>query len=153
LGDRAAAAQTMGQAIARRPDDALTHANQGWALLHAGDAKQALVHFREALRLEPNQGWARAGIVEALKARNFLYRWLLAYFLWMARLPTGARWALVLGALFAQQFAADLAKGSPLLAPILWPLVYAYFVFVVLTWLAYPLFNLLLRFDRFGRYA
>jgi hypothetical protein len=33
------------------------------------------------------------------------------------------------------------------------PLLIAYFVFVLMSWLAYPLFNLLLRLDRFGRYA
>ena len=71
LGDRAAAAATIGEALARRPDDPYTHANQGWALLHAGQPHQALEHFREALRLNPELEWARIGIVEALKARNF----------------------------------------------------------------------------------
>src|SRR5262249_51238586 len=86
LGDRAAAAATMGEALARRPDDAYTHANQGWAMLHAGQPQQALEHFREALRLDPGMEWARAGVVEALQARNFVYRWMLAWFLWMSRL-------------------------------------------------------------------
>ena len=35
----------------------------------------------------------------------------------------------------------------------LWPLLYAYFAFVLMTWLAPSFFNLLLRLDRFGRYA
>jgi hypothetical protein len=33
------------------------------------------------------------------------------------------------------------------------PIIIAYFVFVLLTWFAYPLFNLLLRFNKFGWYA
>ena len=33
------------------------------------------------------------------------------------------------------------------------PILFAYFGFVLMSWLAYPLFNLLLRIDRFGRYA
>jgi Flp pilus assembly protein TadD len=153
LGDRAAAAATMGEALARRPDDAYTHANQGWAMLHAGKPYQALEHFREALRLNPELEWARAGIVEAMKARNFIYRWMLAWFLWMSRLTPGTRWGIVIGAYFGSQFVRRIAKSSPELAPYLWPLLYAYYAFALLTWLAPSLFNLLLRLDRFGRYA
>jgi tetratricopeptide (TPR) repeat protein len=153
LGDRAAAAATMGEALARRPDDPYTHANQGWALLHQGKPYPAMEHFREALRLDPELAWARAGIVEALKARNILYRWMLAWFLWMARLTPQMRWGLVIGALFGSRVIQQMAQRSPRLAPFLWPVLYCYFGFVVLTWLAPSLFNLLLRLDRFGRYA
>jgi tetratricopeptide (TPR) repeat protein len=153
LGDRAAAAATIGQALARRPDDPYTHANQGWTLLHEGQPHKALEHFREALRLNPELEWAQIGIVEALKARNPIYRWMLGYFLWMARLPPMVRMGLVVGALVANGVIQDMARKSPQLAPVLWPLLYAYFAFVLMSWLSYPLFNLLLRFDRFGRHA
>lgn len=153
LGDRAAAAATMGEALARRPDNAYTHANQGWAMLHAGNHQQALDHFREALRLDPELEFARAGIVEALKARNILYRWMLAWFLWMSRLTPGVRWALVFGAYFGTRVIRQIANNSPELAPYLWTLLYLYTAFVLLTWLAPSFFNLLLRLDRFGRYA
>ena len=153
LGDREAAAQTMGEALARRPDDAWTHANQGWALLHQGEPYKALEHFREALRLEPGNQWARAGIVEAMKARNFIYRWMLAYFLWMARLPPNVQWGLVIGLFIGNRAIATLARNSPQLAPFLWPLLYCYIGFVLMTWLAEPLSNLVLRSLRFGRHA
>jgi tetratricopeptide (TPR) repeat protein len=153
LGDRAAAAATIDQALARRPDDPYTHANQGWTLLHEGQPYKALEHFREALRLNPELEWARQGIVESLKARNFLYRWMLGYFLWMARLHPQVRMGLVMGAFVANMVIRQMADQSPALAPILWPLLYAYFGFVLLSWLSYPLFNLLLRIDRFGRHA
>jgi tetratricopeptide (TPR) repeat protein len=153
LGDREGAAATMGEALARRPDDAFTHSNQGWAMLHAGQPYKALEHFREALRLDPELEWARAGIVEAMKARNFIYRWMLAWFLWMSRLQPGVRWGLVIGAFFGMRFVGRIARNSPELAPYLWPLLYAYFGFVLITWLAPSFFNLLLRLDRFGRYA
>ena len=104
LGDRAGAAAAMGEALARKPDDAYTHANQGWALLHAGQPRQAQEHFREALRLDPGLDWARSGIVESLKARNFVYRWMLAWFLWMSRLSPQGRWGLVMGVFFGQRF-------------------------------------------------
>jgi tetratricopeptide (TPR) repeat protein len=153
LGDKAAAAATLGEALARRPDDAYTHANQGWSLLHRGDPHKALEHFREALRLDPEMDWARAGIVESLKARNFVYRWMLAYFLWMSRLQPGVRWALVVVAFFGNQIVGRIAQQSPLLAVVLLPVLLAYFAFVLMSWLADSLYNLLLRLDRFGRYA
>ena len=153
LGDRAGAATTIGDALSRRPDDPLTHANQGWALLEQGNPKQAMIHFREALRLQPDLEFARVGIVEALKARNFLYRWLLAYFLWMAKLPRQVQWGLVIGFFFGNQALQQLAKANPALAPYIWTLIVCYIAFAVMTWIAYPLFNLLLRLDKFGRHA
>jgi hypothetical protein len=44
-------------------------------------------------------------------------------------------------------------RQNPSLAPFLLPVLFAYFAFVLMSWLAYPLFNLLLRLDRFGRLA
>src|SRR5436190_20189123 len=72
LGRKAEAGATIDAALARNPENAVTHANQGWTLLHQGQAEKALEHFREALRLDPGNEWARQGIVEALKARNII---------------------------------------------------------------------------------
>src|SRR5436190_595817 len=82
LGRRGEAGAAIDAALARDPQNATTHANQGWTLLHQGDPRKALEHFREALRIDPDLEWARAGIVEALKARYVAYRWILMYFLW-----------------------------------------------------------------------
>ncbi len=153
LGDRAGAAQTVQDALRLNPDDPWIHANQGWACLHANQPREAADHFREALRLDPEMEFARAGIIEALKARNFLYRWMLRYFLAMARLPSQARWGIVIGVYFAQRFLSNAARQNPEFAPYIWPVLGVLVGFVVLTWLSYPFFNLLLRFDRFGRYA
>jgi tetratricopeptide (TPR) repeat protein len=139
LGRRDDAQATLDTALAHQPDNALTHANQGWALLHAGDHRAALVRFREALRLDPQLEWAREGLVKALKARNPLYGLLLRYFLWMSRLPSRTRWAILIGAVLA--------------ARLLGPLVLLYLLFMWLTWVAEPMSNLLLRLSRYGRLA
>ena len=89
LGRREEAGQTIDVALARDPDNAVSHANRGWTLLESREPRKAMEHFREALRLNPDLDWARSGIAEAMKARNPLYRWLLAYFLWMAKLSPG----------------------------------------------------------------
>jgi len=153
LGRKAEAGATLEATLARNPDNASTHANRGWALLDQGERKQALEHFREALRLDPMNDWARAGIVEALQAGNPLYALMLRYFLWMQRLSANAQWALILGAWLGNRMLGTFAESNPALAPWVAPLQFLYLAFVLLTWLAQPLFNLLLRLNRFGRYA
>lgn len=153
LGQKDEADRTLRKALARDPESALTQANQGWALLHRGDHQQAVVHFKEALRLDPMSDWARQGVLEALKARNLLYRWLLRYFLWMSRLTRaeqGETVTIVAGAWYALRV---IASQVPLLYVIVLPLSLFWFLFAVLTWIAYPLFALALRFDPLGRLA
>lgn len=153
LGRRDEAGAAIGQSLARDPHNAVTHANQGWALLNKGEHKKALEHFREALRLDPELDWARSGMVEALKARHLVYRIMLRYFLWMGRMRQAMQWGIIIGLYVAFQLITSVAQSHPELAPILWPLVIAYLIFAYLTWIASPLFNLLLRLNRFGRYA
>jgi tetratricopeptide (TPR) repeat protein len=153
LGRRDEAQVAMGQALSRNPDSAISHANQGWTLLHQGNHKQAMVHFKEALRLDPNLDWAKAGMVEALKSSFFLYRWLLMFFLWMARLSGRAQWGVIIGAYIAYIILDNIARKNPSVAPFLWPILFAYIGFVAMTWVAVPLFNLMLRLHRYGRYA
>jgi tetratricopeptide (TPR) repeat protein len=151
LGRKAEAGATIGTALARDPENSLTHANQGWALLHAAEYARALEHFREALRLNPQSEWAREGMVEALKARHLVYGLMLRYFLWMSRLSGKAQWAVLLGGYFAYRVLRDVARHNPGLAPWITPLLFAYGIFALMTWIADPLFNLILRLNRFGR--
>jgi tetratricopeptide (TPR) repeat protein len=153
LGRQAEAGATIDAALARNPDNSVTHANRGWACLESRDPAKALEHFREALRLDPTNEWAQAGIVEALKARNVIYGLMLRYFLWISKLSSGAQWGLILGGYFLNQMLSGLARGHPDLAPWVLPVRIVYLAFVLLTWTADPLFNLLLRMNRFGRLA
>ena len=153
LGRKAEAGAAIGGALARDPHNGVTHANQGWALLHQGLHKPALEHFREALRIDPELEWARAGMVEALQARYLVYRWMLRYFLAMSRLSRRAQWGIVIGAYLAFQLLNGVAQSYPAIRPIVWPLLIGYTLFAYLSWTAGPLFNLLLRVNRFGRYA
>ena len=151
LGRRAEAGKTIDAALSKSPENSLTHANQGWTLLEKGDPKKAAEHFREALRLNPQNEWARQGIIEALKARNFIYAGMLKYFLWMGKFSRRGQWAILLGGYFGYRLLGVIAGNNPGLAPWVLPLQILYVAFALMTWLAYPFFNLLLRLNKFGR--
>jgi len=153
LGRHEEAAAIFATTLARDPQNPTTHANQGWALLHRGEHEQAFIHFREALRLNPLSGWAREGILEAIKARNSLYRLLLRYFLWMSRLTEDEQWEIHGGLYAVRQILRAAAQAFLPLYLILLPFNLLVFSLVVLTWTARPLFALLVRYDRLGRLA
>jgi len=131
--------------LARDPEDAFTHANAGWAALQRGVHREAEVHFREALRLDPDFDYAREGLLTSFRARSPLYRAYLKYTFAMARLNRGARWAVILGLYFGVKVARYLPGGVIFVA--------LYFLFVLWVWVARPVGNTLLLFDRFARYA
>ncbi len=153
LGRKSEAGATIQRTLARDPDNSVSHANMGWTLLEQGQRKDAMTHFRESLRLDPTNDWARAGLVEALKAGNPLYAVMLKYFLWMQKLPDSARWGIIVGGYVLNRIMAGAARSNPELAPWLLPLRILYVVFAVFTWLAYPLFNLMLFLHPIGRHA
>jgi tetratricopeptide (TPR) repeat protein len=153
LGRKAEAGATIDAALARNPDNAITHANQGWTLLEKGDSKKALEHFREALRLDPDNAWARQGIIEALKARHFIYALMLRYFFFMSKLSRRAQWGVIAGGYFGSRLLGGISQARPEFRPWILPLQIAYIAFALLTWVADPLFNLMLRLNRFGRLA
>lgn len=156
LGRKAEATATVDFALNRAPESALSHANQGWNYLHRNEPRRAQEFFREALRLEPGMEYARQGMLEALRARNPVYRGMLAYFLWMGRQGAKFQWAFVIGVYFFSRFlntqlAARADSGPATLALIGFAILF--YLFVYLSWTSHPMFNLLLHFDRFGRHV
>lgn len=152
LGRRDEAAATLGEALARDPEDAHTHANQGWTLLHRSRPADALAHFREALRLEPGSAWARQGLAQAMKARNPVFAALLRYFLWMGRLDRGTQWVIVIGGFFAVRTATRILSASGMTGLAL-AVAAVYLAWVLVSWTADLLFNLVLFLDPLGRGA
>jgi Tfp pilus assembly protein PilF len=131
--------------LARDPDDAFTHANAGWSALNRGAHRDAEVHFREALRIDPDFEYAREGLLTSFRARSRIYRAYLRYCFAMARLSRRVRWMVILGLYFAVQVAGRMRHGYIVAA--------LYFLFVLWVWVARPVGNAFLLFDRFARYA
>ncbi|SNC68089.1 Tfp pilus assembly protein PilF [Hymenobacter gelipurpurascens] len=139
LGRPEDAASSLSQALLYDPDDAGTHADAGWVALESGRHKEALEHFRNALRLAPTSEYARSGLVEALKARYWLYRAFLRFTVWTEGLSSMSRRLLFIGLYILVRF-----------VPVLLPL---YLPFVFMSWFADPLFNGLLLLNPYGRHA
>ncbi len=153
MGRSAEAAGTIKRTMRAAPENADAHATQGWAYLHTNKPKEALKHFDEALRIEPGHDYARAGLVEALKARFLIYRLVLGFFLWTARMDGRARMTLLVGAYIGYQVVRAVARASEELRPVAYVLIGLYLGFVLLTWITIPLFNLMLRLNTHGWHA
>ncbi|MFN0314982.1 MAG: tetratricopeptide repeat protein, partial [Burkholderiales bacterium] len=137
------AAATTQSALAANPEDALAHASRGWQEMRVSNFDAAMTHFQEALRLDSTSDLARKGMVETLKARNPIYRTLLVCFLWCSNLQANTFWGLIVGGFLLSMQARMFAESNPQWAPLTWLVLGPYLAFL-LTWIAHPLFKLLL---------
>ena len=144
---------TIQDALTEDPHNPSTHANTGWAMLEQRNYKMALQHFYESLRIEPNNEWARSGMIEALKARYWIYRIFLRYMFWIGNLKPQQQWFFIIGIYVLAQILKRLSNSIPKLEWIITPLLIAYGLFAFSTWIIQPLFNLLLFLHPKGRYA
>ncbi len=150
MGRSQEAAGTIARTMRAAPENADAHATQGWALMHTNKPKEALKHFEEALRIEPGHAYARAGLVEALKARNIIYRLILGFFLMMARMDGRTRTGILIGAYIGYQVVRGIARNNEALRPYALVVIGLYLAFALATWIAVPLFNLSLRLNPHG---
>ncbi len=153
MGRRHESSEALQAALNRNPEDAFTHTNRGWQLLEQGNSQQALNHFREALRLDPDMDPARNGIIESLKSRHIVYRQVLKYFFWMSNFSPRTQMLVVLGAWFVVNLLSRVRESLGPAEVLVTPMLYLYLAFVLLSWLSDPFFNLILRLDSYGRLA
>jgi tetratricopeptide (TPR) repeat protein len=147
------AVQTIDKALEQDPDNAVTHANYGWAWLEKNDPKQALEHFRTALQLDPTLDYAKEGMSEAMKGRYWVYRQYLRYAFWISNQSKRNQWIFLIGLYVAFRFIRSAADANEALAPFLMPLIVLYILFAFSSWLLGPLGNLFLMLNPYGRYA
>ncbi len=153
LNQKHDAFSTIEGALNEDPDNAFTHANYGWGLLEKRDHIKALSHFREALRLNPSLEYARAGMIQAMKAKYFLYRWFLNYQFWMSKQSRNMQWGLIIGIYLLSRVLRAIEESNPEWTPFILPIIVMIALFAFLTWVIQPLSNLFLRLNKYGRYA
>ena len=141
MGRRTAALNQTEGALSQKPNDSLIHASRGWMFLREGTSANAIEHFRESLRLDPNQIWAQTGFIEALKSRNALYRLLTKHVdrVWGPKLRV--RFLLLAGCFFVLRLLSYNADTQTAIGTVV-RLAEVLTVFIVtLFFIACPLFN------------
>lgn len=149
-GDEAIASAS--ETLRRDPDDPMSHAAFGLTLLNSQRYDEAQVAFRESLRLDPGNEMARQGMIAALNNRSIIFRLVYRFYVALSRLNNKAAFALIFGAWLLMQVLSRLSVTYPALGPLINPILFLYVLFVVLTWIANPLFNTFLRFHAFGQH-
>ena len=143
---------TIEGALQEDPNNAYTHANYGWSLLEKGDPKKALEHFKEALKNDPSLDMAKAGMMEALKAKYFVYKLFLQYAFFMGKLSAKYQWGIILGLYFLVKLLNMAARENPSLQPFIYPIIGLYSLFAISSWIITPISNLFLRLNPYGRH-
>ncbi len=145
--------ETLSSNLSQNPDSAFAHANMGYSFLNQHRPKEAIKHFKEALRLEPDMEYARMGVVEALRARHFVYRMMFRYYRFMAGLPPKAQWGVIIGLFLLVKILRAVAIANPEMEQYVYPAIYLYIGFVYLSWAARPIFNFSLWLHPLGKFA
>ncbi len=143
LNRKEEAFSTIQDALYFDPHNAFTHANLGWSTLEKGKANDALIHFKNALQIDPTNQWARSGMVEAMKGRYWIYNWFLKYTFWMNKNGRNFQWAFIIGFMLISRIASHIYP----------PIFVLFLMLSLLSWIMYPLSNLFLRLNKYGRYA
>lgn len=149
LGRKEEIRASLEDTLAADPNNPYTHNNIGWTQLEAGNHEQAKHHFAEALRLQPSLEQARIGLLESLKAKNFLYRGFLSWMFFMSKQKEQAQWFIIIGAYLGYQLLGRMTAQYPFLLPV----VYLLLLLFYLTWIIHPLSNVLIKLDRVARHA
>lgn len=150
-GKTAEAQEAIGEALAASPDDSAAHRTRGLLHLRRGERDQAIEALAEALRINPHDDMARQLMIEAIKARFVLYRWLLGFFLWMGTLSNKAALIAMIGPVVLRRVLSGISQKYPAAAFYLEPIIWASVGFALLTWIAQPLSNFVLLTHRLGR--
>ncbi|HEU0052735.1 MAG TPA: tetratricopeptide repeat protein [Longimicrobium sp.] len=143
----------LDRALAREPENAGTHFEVAWAALRRGAADTAVRHFHEALRLDPRWPAPRDGLLEAMRARNPVYRALLRASMRVPGIPSQMKWLAIGGGLIAVLFLPVLADEVGLPEWTALPFQAAVVAAVLLTWTARSVLDAALFLDPLGRKA
>jgi tetratricopeptide (TPR) repeat protein len=153
LGDKEGAYKTIDTALQQDPNNAFTHANHGHILLEKREYDKALFHFKEALKSDPNSQYAKAGLIEGLKAKSIVYSWFLQYSFWIGNLKGNLQWAFIIGFYILFRVINSVAESNPSIAPFLTPILVIMILLAFSSWFISPLHDLFLFLNPFGKYA
>jgi tetratricopeptide (TPR) repeat protein len=149
---REASEETLRGALGQNPEDSYTYANYGWNKLEQGDHKEALKYFQQSLRYNPNNPFAQSGMMQALQARYFFYRWFLRYQFWIGNMGAKYQWGFIIGFYLFTRVLNYVSDAVPTLTPYLTPIVILLALVALSTWIIGPLSQLLFRTNKYAKF-
>lgn len=140
-------------ALSASPESSSAFAIKGWALLDKRKNKEALEHFKTAVMLDPNNQHAKSGLVYGIKAQNKIFDIYYRYHKWIKNVPPFINGLFFIGVIaFAILVYFSNKTGSA--SALIFNVVFAfYLLFILLIWTMDSIFNLFLRFNKYGKYA
>jgi tetratricopeptide (TPR) repeat protein len=151
-GDISLASEIGAKALYDNPDSPDAHSTNGFIYLRQGKHRQAADHFREALRLDPNNERAAEGMAQALRSIFPLYRWFLQAQFWIAGQRKWMQVVIFIALILIPRVLRGIARAESSFSPYLIALAIPFTAFIWFTWFGESLLNVMLRFHPFGKY-
>ncbi|MEW7291360.1 tetratricopeptide repeat protein [Aquimarina sp. 2304DJ70-9] len=145
------AQETISNTLNQDPEGSFSHANVGWVLLEQGKHKEAMDHFKESLKNDPTSRYAQDGMLEAIKAKNFIYRAYLKYAFWISNMKTKNQWMFLIGIYLVYRFLIKTVQLSEY-PYLVFFIIVPYLLFALGGWIIGPLSNMILLFNTYGKY-
>jgi len=124
--------------LEKDPENEHTHTNLGFQFLQNGDVKKAKEHFGKSLELNPTNEFTKHGMIEAIKASNFVYRKLIQFYFWNEKVGPKYSWGLIIGLIIVINI-------LPFLIPF-------YLLLLAWTWVTPPLADMIIYFNKYSKY-
>lgn len=151
LNRKEEAKETISNTLHQDPEGSFSHANVGWVKLEHGQHKEAMDHFKESLKNDPTSRYAQNGMLEAIKAKNFIYRAYLKYAFWISNMKTKNQWFFIIGIYLVYRFLVKTVQLSEY-PYLVYLIIVPYLLFALGGWIIGPLSNMILLFHSHGKY-
>lgn len=151
LNRKEEAEQTIENLLNDDPENPFSQANVGWNHLENNNVDKAQHHFKASLKIDPNDDYAREGMLTAVKAKNKIYNCYLRYAFWMQKKSGKNQIFIIIGLYLAYRFSINLLQTNGLSFLAL-PLIIVYLLFALGSWIMEPISNMILLFDKYGKY-
>lgn len=110
-----------------------------------GSIDEARKAILEALRLNPEDEDAQSLLMRILGARHSFFGLFWRWTIFLHKFPPQARTAMIIGIIIVMRVFRAVANSTPMLRPVLVPIIALWVLFCIYTWVSQPLFKLAVR--------
>lgn len=144
-GDEEAAEKEFQSAVKLQPTFHVLNSYGLHLLYRRRDPERAFEYFRRALRIRPKNRQVMQNFMTTLRAKNRLMYEFWQFNFRVLGMGGKLRWFSVLGLWLLIQVIQIIGEARPEWKPFISPIVIAYIIFCIYTWLINPIFRLMIR--------